>query len=113
MLADSDKAKSYIGQDVILATAPSAERLGRVVIVVGHLYDYAYLGDIPFGTGYVTGFAQFEVSLGADEYQLSENSWAFPTQQKLDEWAAGLPAHRVFIPQSLPSEALGGVVKVI
>ena len=105
MLADSDRAKSYIGQDVILALAPSAEDPGKIVIVVGHLYEYAFLSDIPFGTAFVTGFVKFTVTLGSDEYRWSGNSWNFPTQSTLDQWASELPVQLEFEEQSLPADA--------
>lgn len=105
MLADSDRIKSYIGRDVILATSPVGEDFGQVVIVVGYLYDYAFLGDIPFGTASVVGPVKFIVRLGSDEYQVNSNSWNFPTQQYLEQWASDLPTRLEFVEPSLPPGA--------
>ena len=97
MLEDSDRAKSYIGQDVILATPPPEGEIGKLVIVVGHLYEYAFLSDIPFGTAGLMGAAKFTVNLGADEYLRSDGTWTFSTQRKLEEWASDLPARLDFV----------------
>lgn len=105
MLAEWDRVKSYIGQDVILATPPPEGEIGKLVIAVGHLYDHAFLSDIPFGTAGMMGVAKFTVDLGADEYRRSDGSWTFSTQQKLDEWASDLPARLDFVDLSLPADA--------
>ncbi len=102
MLADSDKVKALVGQDVILATAPSAGEPGKLSIVVGRLYDYAFLADLPFGTANMVGAVKFTVALGADEYKGGEGSWTFPTQIKLQEWASELPSRLDFDDLSLP-----------
>ena len=106
MLADTESVKALIGQDVILAIAPSADEPGKVNIAVGHLYDYAYLADIPFGTANLIGVVEFIVALGADEYRRGEGSWTFPTQAKLQEWASHLPRDLYFESMSLPAGAL-------
>ena len=105
MLADSDRVKALIGQDVILAVAPSGEEPGKVHIAVGHLYDYAFMSDIPFGTANLMGEVKFTVSLGADEYQRGEGSWTFPTQSRLQEWASRLPRRLDYEDLSLPAGA--------
>ena len=105
MLAARDKVKSYIGQDVILATLPLDGELRKLMIAVGPLYDYAFLSDIPFGTAGMMGVAKFTVALGADEYLRSDGSWTFSTQQKLDEWASDLPARLDFVDLAVPADA--------
>lgn len=105
MLADSDRAKSYIGEDVILAVSPSRGDPWKVTIAVGELYEYAILSDIPFGTALLKGAAWFSVDIGADEYQCSIGSQTFPTQARLEQWASELPARQEFVVLSLPSEA--------
>ena len=105
MLADSDKVKALIGQDVILAVAPSAVEPGKVIIVVGQLYDYGFFSDIPLGTANMMGAVKFTVALGADEYQHGEGSWIFPAQATLQEWASELPKRLDFVDLPLPAGA--------
>ena len=66
MLSESETLKSYIGKDVILATHSSTEE-GQLTIIVGELYDYAFLNDIPLGTAFMIGVAKFVVSIQDDE----------------------------------------------
>ena len=102
MLAESQEVKSYIGKNVILATHNS-EQEGQVTIVVGRLYDYAFLNDIPFGTAFLIGAAKFVVYLLSDEYQTNTGSWSFPTRALLEKWASGaLPARIDFVESDLP-----------
>ena len=105
MLADWDRVKSYVGQDVVLATLPPENEAGKLLVVVGHLYDYAFLSDIPFGTAGLMGAAKFTVDLGADEYRSGDNSWIFSTNRRLEEWASDLPARLDFVDLSVPAHA--------
>ena len=102
MLSESETVKSYIGKDVILATHSSTEE-GQLTIIVGELYDYAFLNDIPFGTAFMIGIAKFVVSIRDDENKTGPGSWSFPTRQLLEEWASGdLPARIEFVESELP-----------
>ena len=102
MLAESGTVKSYIGKDVILATHSSTEE-GLLTIIVGNLYDYAFLNDIPFGTAFMIGAAKLVVSIRSDENKTGSGSWSFPTRQLLQKWASGdLPARMDFVESELP-----------
>ena len=102
MLAESALVKSYVGKDVVLATH-TPEQDGQVTIIVGHLYDYAFLNDIPFGTAFMMGAAKFVISIPSDEYKTGTGSWSLPTRALLDRWASGeIPAQIEFVVSELP-----------
>ena len=77
MLSESETVKSYIGKDVILATDSSTEE-GQMTIIVGELYEYAFLKDMPFGTAFMIGVAKFVVPIRDDENKTGPGSWLLP-----------------------------------